>query len=457
MTELADAPPQEADDTATALAPLTASRPLPTPRFLADIYEEASRCNKCSLCQATCPAYQVNPVEWETARGRVSLVRDAIEGRLELRDIADGPLSTCLTCNNCVAACAPSVDTAQIVARARQELHEQEGHAWTQTLGLRVLASPTGLRFLHRVARISQLTGLQALARMAGLTGWLGTPGSIAEQVGPVGARTASMRARSLPGPPPQPRGRLGFLMCCYQDMTAAEATEATLRVLSANGYEVVVPSLGCTGLPAKSLGDRDALLDMGRATVERLRGLEVDAFVGDSASCTQHIRDYGRQLAPDREIADEAGTVGERTWEASHWLAAQGMTAPLGRLRWTVAIDEPCALPHGGPERAAMRKLLGEVPGLRLVPLDEAAMCCGGAGTYFHSQPERSGAILARKMHNVVASGAEVLVTENVSCLHQLREGARLHAPHVRVMHLFEVLQASHDAAERRRELTDR
>src|ERR1700737_1606325 len=91
-------------------------------RFLADVYEAASECNKCSLCQATCPAYVVNPVEWETARGRVSLIRDAIEGRLELRAIADGPLSTCLTCDNCVAACAPRVPTGHIVSRARQEL-----------------------------------------------------------------------------------------------------------------------------------------------------------------------------------------------------------------------------------------------------------------------------------------------------------------------------------------------
>ena len=80
---------------------------VPPPRFLADIYQAVSECNKCSLCQAVCPTYQVNPVEWETARGRVSLIRDAMEGRLELGDIADGPLSTCLTCNNCVAACPP--------------------------------------------------------------------------------------------------------------------------------------------------------------------------------------------------------------------------------------------------------------------------------------------------------------------------------------------------------------
>src|SRR5437588_12783882 len=147
----------------------------PVPRFLADVYEAASRCNKCSLCQAVCPTYLTNPVEWETARGRVALVRDAIEGRLELRDIADGPLSTCLTCNNCIAACAPRVPTGDIVSRARQELHEQEGHPWRQTFALRsVLPHPGLLRALHRLARVTQRTGLGSIAPRTGLFGRMG-------------------------------------------------------------------------------------------------------------------------------------------------------------------------------------------------------------------------------------------------------------------------------------------
>lgn len=454
MTELADPPRQEAAATAPAPAPAAAA---PSVRFLADIYEEASRCNKCSLCQATCPTYQVNPVEWETARGRVSLVRDAIEGRLELRDIADGPLSTCLTCNNCVAACAPAVDTAWIVSRARQELHDQEGHPRGQGLLLRTLASPAALRAAHRLARLMEVAGIAGMARATGLTRLLGTAGAVLEHAGPLSAQTADRRALDVPPPVAPVRGRLGFVMCCYQNIAAAEATEATLRVLAANGFQVAVPTLGCTGLPAKTMGDRDALLSMGAATVSSLRALDVDALVGDSASCTQHVRDYGRQLAADARIAEDAAAIGARTWHASHYLAEKGMTAPLGRLRWTVAVDEPCALPHGGPERSALTGLLSQVPGLRLVELEEAAMCCGGAGSYFHSQPDRSGAILERKMRHVVASGAEVLVTENVSCLHQLREGARLHAPHVRVMHLMEVLAASIDAGQRRRDLSGR
>src|SRR5438132_13035729 len=147
-----------------------ASATLPQPRFLADVYQAASECNKCSLCQATCPAYITNPVEWETARGRVSLIRDAIEGRLELRDIADGPLSTCLTCDNCVAACAPRVPTAHIVSRARQALHEQEGYPRAHPFALRRVLPHCGLlRSLQRLASLIWLTGLDGIWRRSGL------------------------------------------------------------------------------------------------------------------------------------------------------------------------------------------------------------------------------------------------------------------------------------------------
>lgn len=448
MTELAD-PPRT--DTGSP-APTGHDGHAAAPRFLADIYEDASRCNKCSLCQAVCPTYVVNPVEWETARGRVSLIRDAIEGRLELRDIVDGPLSTCLACNNCMAACAPAVPTATIVTRARQELHEQEGHPLGQSVVLRgILPSAGMLWMLHRAARAAEVTGLLPFARRTGMTRWMGLMGAFSDHLGPLSRRTAYRRARAVPAPAAPARGRLGFVMCCYQNVAAPEATEATLRVLGANGYEVVVPTLGCTGLPGKSLGDRDAELSMARRSVEVLRELRVDSLVGDVASCTMHVRDFGDLLAGDRLLADDARRLSGSLRMASDLLAETGVTATLGRLRWTVAIDEPCALPHGGPERSAPRRLLEQVPGMRIVPLEEAAMCCGGAGAYFHTQPERSAAILARKFEHVVASGAEVLVTENVSCLGQLREGARLHAPQVRVMHLFEVLQASLEAEQRR------
>jgi len=252
MTDLADLPRPTAPASPSS-APAGDGRAV-TPRFLQDVYQQASECNKCSLCQAVCPTYVVNPVEWETARGRVSLVRDAIEGRLELRDINEGPLSTCLTCNNCMTACAPAVPTGEIVARARQELAEQEGHPWLQTLALRGILSHKGsLRALHRLARVSQAIGVDALLRRTGMTRWLGAAGALMEHVGPLDRRTAYERARSVPGPEGRVRERLGFLVCCYQNLAEPAATESVMRVLAANGFSLVVPELACSGLPART------------------------------------------------------------------------------------------------------------------------------------------------------------------------------------------------------------
>jgi glycolate oxidase iron-sulfur subunit len=434
---------------ATPETPEGASLAVLSPRFLADVYEDVSRCNKCSLCQAACPTYQVNPVEWETARGRIALIRDAMEGRLELRDLADGPLSTCLTCDNCMAVCPPRVPTAQIVSRARQELHEQEGYPRGQSWLLRtVLPRPGGTRTLHRLSRAAQVTGLHAAARRLGITRWMGTVGAMAERVGPLPRRRADQRISGLPPVTPPVRGRLGFLVCCYQNLVAPEATEATMRVLLANGFKLEVPDLGCFGLPAQSLGDGRAVTGMAERTVTALASLRVDGLVGDVASCTGHVRGYDRILGDDPALGEDARRVAGATDLASSHLQREGWRAPLGPLGWHVTIDEPCSLPVDGPERGVARALLSRIPELRITPLHEAAMCCGGPGAYATSQPGHSRAILARKFENVVATGADVLVTENVSCLVQLRAGARRHAPGVRVMHLMEVLDAAIRAA---------
>jgi glycolate oxidase iron-sulfur subunit len=369
-----------------------------------------------------------------------------------LRDIADGPLSTCLTCDNCVAACAPRVPTATIVSRARMELHEQEGHPVGQSFAFRGILPRRGrLRLLHGLSRAAQVTGFHALARSTGLTRWMGAAGALMAHVGPLPRKTAYQRVRDLPPVTAPVRGTVGFLVCCYQNLAAPQATEATMRVLLANGFEVVVPQLGCSGLPAKSLGDREAMTDMAAANVDVLRELEVDVLVGDVASCTAHYKQYDSILADDPQHAVDAQHVAQRTLLASELLDDTGNRAQLGPLRWRVAIDEPCSLPIDGPARSAARRLLAEVPRLEIVPLEEAAMCCGGPGMYFHEQPERSDAILERKFQHVVASGAEVLVTENVSCLLQLRKGAARYAPGVRVMHVFEVLDEAIQTARRR------
>lgn len=452
MTDLAEAAhPTLRSRPGAPAGPDARNRHAPSPALLADVYEAASRCNKCSLCLAVCPTYMVNPVEWESARGRVSLIRDAIEGKLELSEIVDGPLSTCLTCDNCMTACAPKVPTAHIVTRARQELADQRGLGVGRRLLLRgILPHPRALRSAVRLGRVSQRIGLYPLARRLGFGRWLGDVGSVLERVGPLPRQTAREMARNLPSATAPVRGRLGFLVCCYQNVASPEATTATMRVLLANGFDIEIPEQACSGLPARTLGDRESEIEMAADNTARLQDLKVDALVGDVASCTAQWQRYGELLSRDR-IAPEAHRVSSTTWLASRYLLDHGLTAELAPLRWRVAIDQPCSLPLDEESRSVAAQLLGRIPRLEVVDLHEAETCCGGPGTYFASQPERSQAILQRKFENVVASGCEVLVTENISCLMQLRAGAAQYAPTVRVMHLFEVLDASISEAARR------
>jgi glycolate oxidase iron-sulfur subunit len=242
------------------------------------------------------------------------------------------------------------------------------------------------------------------------------------------------------------------MLVCCLSNLTAPEATDATIRVLLASGYEVRVPQLGCSGLPARTLGDRDAMVDMAIRNSAALSHIAVDAYIGDTASCTEHYREYGSIAGDDRQVGASAREVAHHTALASDFLDRNGVRGDLGPLRWRVTIDEPCALPIDGPERGAMQRLLDQIPHLEVVQLHERAMCCGGAGTYFARQPERSEEILRRKFENIRASGAEIVVTENISCLLQLRAGATRYAPNVKVMHIMEVMLASLQGAERRR-----
>jgi glycolate oxidase iron-sulfur subunit len=255
-----------------------------------------------------------------------------------------------------------------------------------------------------------------------------------------------------LPAPAEPVRGTVALLVCCLSNLTVPESTEATIRVLLAAGYAVEVPVVGCSGLPARTLGDREAMVDMALRNSAAMSALDVDAYIGDTASCTEHYREYGSIAGEDRQVGARARDIGRHTALASDFLDRNGVRAELGPLRWRVTIDEPCALPIDGTERGAMHRLLEQIPHLDIVPLHERAMCCGGAGTYFARQPERSEAILRRKFENIRASGAEIVVTENVSCLLQLRAGAARYAPEVKVMHVMEVMLASMQGAERRR-----
>jgi glycolate oxidase iron-sulfur subunit len=165
-----------------------------------------------------------------------------------------------------------------------------------------------------------------------------------------------------------------------------------------------------------------------------------------NAAGCGAHLKEYGWLLKDDRAWHDRAERFASRIRDASEHLAAVGLVARPGAIRVRAAYDDPCHLLHGQKIKEQPRELLKAIPGLELLPLVEADMCCGSAGTYNVTQPELSRALLERKVERVVASGAGLLVTANPGCQMQIDAGLRAARANISVVHLMDLLDRAYE-----------
>jgi glycolate oxidase iron-sulfur subunit len=188
--------------------------------------------------------------------------------------------------------------------------------------------------------------------------------------------------------------------------------------------------------------GDLEGLKQAARSNVEIFGGYEVDFIVTDCGGCGAELKKYGHHLEGDTAAA----VFSSKVRDISQVLAmhADELSAKLKPLDMRVTWHDPCHIAHCQGIRREPRDLLKLVPGLQFVELNEADACCGSAGTYNIERPEMSDLILKRKLDNIRASGAQVLVTGNPGCLLQLRKGLADNLPEVTIMHLTEVLAKS-------------
>jgi glycolate oxidase iron-sulfur subunit len=230
-----------------------------------------------------------------------------------------------------------------------------------------------------------------------------------------------------------------------------ADTNAATARVLSRNGFEVIVPEAQtCCGALHAHAGERRDARILARRNIASLEALDVDAFIVNAAGCGAALKEYGWLLKDDAAWSERGTRFAARVKDASEFLADAGLSAAPGPLPARVAYDDPCHLLHGQRIREQPRALLAAIPELRVVPLAEADWCCGSAGTYNVTQPELSAKLLERKVGHITRSGAELVVTANPGCQMQIAAGLRAARAPVTVIHLMDLLDRAYSGAER-------
>jgi len=410
-------------------------------------YEDYSRCVHCGLCSNHCPTYRLWGREADSPRGRIKQMALVDEGRLELGDTFVTHIDRCLNCRACESVCPSGVEYGQLLELARAQIEQKYKRPFVSRV-LRDLVYRRLLPYRGRIAvtarvlSLYQRTGVAAVARATGVLRLLGLQER--ERLLPKidSDFFYSELGKTFPAKGER-RARVAFFAGCIAQVTFSELNRATIRVLQANGCEVVVPAAQvCCGALALHAGVRDAARSLARKNQEVFAAEEFDAIITNAAGCGSTLKEYThlfpKEDAPARAQAEKfTGKVRDVT----EFLAELGLTAPLRPLGLRVTYQDSCHLCHGQKIREAPRKLIRAIPGVELAEMQLSEQCCGSAGVYNVTETKASLDLLALKMGYARDSKAQAILTANPGCMLQLRAGAAIHGTGQEVLHVVELL----------------
>ena len=239
-------------------------------------------------------------------------------------------------------------------------------------------------------------------------------------------------------------RKRVGLLLGCVQREFLSHINAATVRVLAAEGCEVVAPEQPCCGALLVHAGQEPPALALARKLIDVFERANVDVIVTNAGGCGSNVRDYAHQLRDDPEYATRAQAFSEKCRDIAELLVELGPRAPRNPVRMRVAYHDSCHLQHAQKVRTQPRDLLAGIPEIEVVDIAEAALCCGSAGIFNMVQPETANQLADRKADHITALAPNVVATGNPGCLIQLGSALRRKGSRIRVLHTVELIDAS-------------
>ncbi|HEX9037805.1 MAG TPA: (Fe-S)-binding protein [Ktedonobacterales bacterium] len=429
-------------------------------------------CVRCGFCLPACPTYLETLSEASSPRGRIRLIQAVADGVLGVTDPSFiEQMYQCLDCRACEAVCPSGVRYGQLVETARTQIERARARPASHASPSRrtAAAARAGWRRIARAAaldgvfgdlsrmrlasaalRIYQRSGAQRVARASGALDRLGL--REAEAMLPNLTTTAITPHGEIYPPLPgvERRGRVALLTGCVMGSVFPETDRATIRVLCANGYEVITPaSQQCCGALAIHAGDMDRARMLACRNIATFEASGAEQVITNAAGCGSALKDYGEMFAHDPAWAERAHAFAAHIRDASEPLGELQRRGVLNtRFTFTplrVTYQEPCHLAHAQRITVQPRALLRAIPGVDLVEMAESSLCCGSAGVYNLLRPEMAGALGARKAHNTLATGAQAVITANPGCALQLRAELTRAGSALPVLHLMDLLDAAY------------
>lgn len=403
-------------------------------------------CVHCGFCLTTCPTYTLWGQEMDSPRGRIHLMNLGREGE-PLGETLVKHFDRCLGCLACVTSCPSGVQYGELITQTREHIESSHRRSWRDRLirgmifGL--FPRPRRLRLARGPLWVYQRLGLRRLLRIEKILMRVSPSLAVMESLTPpIGRRDRLPRVVEAQG---SERARVAVLTGCVQREFFSSVNAATVRVLAAEGCRVVIPKgQGCCGALSAHTGRVDEARAYARELIDTLASQDVDFIVINAAGCGSTVKEYAELLQGDPAYAAKAAQFVTRVRDVSELLVELGPQADRHPLGITIAYHDACHLSHGQRIRSQPRLLLGSIPGVDVREIRDPDICCGSAGVYNIVQPEAGRELGDRKAANVVATGAELLVTANPGCAMQIATAVERAGGTLPMAHIVEVLDAS-------------
>ena len=411
-------------------------------------------CVHCGFCLPTCPTYLLWGQETDSPRGRIHLMKLRRDGRETSSDSFVRHIDTCLGCMACVTACPSGVQYDSLLEAARPQVQREAkrgaGDRVFRHLIFAMFPHPGRLQALAWPLAFYQKFGIQRFLQSSGILSLLPKRLQSMERLLP----PVTLGARDLPARIPAQgaqRRRVALLLGCVQRVFFANVNAATVRVLAAEGCEVIVPpTQGCCGALAEHAGEEEAAMTAARAIIDVFESTTADTIAINAAGCGSAMKRYGHLLRNDPAYAEKAKAFAAKCKDISEVLVDLEPRAPRGAVHLKAAYHDACHLQHAQGVRLQPRRLLQAIPGVVVREIPEAEICCGSAGIYNLLEPEPATELRDRKVQNILKTDAEAIVSGNPGCLLQIATGLDAAGKPLRIMHLVEVIDQSIREAQR-------